>query len=134
VNKAGLQATAWCFITSSIVILVAGTIRLLLHQEGMLHIQYGGVFLAIAALLRGTERNSKAWNDDRDSLLSFLIALVGWFIALGGVWALFWGTFAGAVGWGWWQTTLLQGAVRIVVGVGIVRIGRWFVGSENLST
>ncbi len=130
-NKAGLQAMTWCFFTSSVVILVAGLIRLLLHQEGVLHLQYGGALLAVAAILRSSERNSQAWNDDRDSLLSFLIALTGWFITLGGVWALFWGTFAGAVGWDWWQSTLLQGAIRIVIGVSVVRIGRWFVGGAS---
>lgn len=130
-NKAGLQATTWCFFTSSVVIVAAGLIRLLLHQEGVLHLQYGGALALIGAILKGSERNSSAWNDDKDSLLSFIIALTGWFIALGGVWALFWGTFAGAVGWAWWSSTLLQGALRIITGVAIVRIGRWFAGGES---
>ncbi len=129
-NKAGLQATTYCLFTSSIVILVAGLIRMLLHQDGILHLEYGGVLLLIAGLMRSSERKSTAWNDDRDSLLSFLIALVGWFMVMGGVWHLFWGTLAGAVGWEW-QSAILEGSVRVVIGVMVVRIGRWFVGSDN---
>ena len=93
--------------------------------------EHGGVAGIITVKDLISQLKAMVWNDDRDSLLSFIIALVGWFIALGGVWALFWGTFAGAVGWEWWSSTLLQGALRIITGIAIVRIGRWFAGGES---